>query len=836
MTAGTPTATSRRMPASRPPLAKGFIAELDGLRGIAILLVIVHRFWPRTGVGVMADAAGAGWIGVDLFFVISGFLIAGILLETRGEPGYFRNFYARRVLRIFPLFYLFVGGVLIAFSGNPEFRANAGSPIWYLLHLGNIPESLFDHDVPYWLAPVWSLAIEEQFYLTFPLVVALIRPHRLGKLLVGMLIAAPVIRLVSMLIAPDHERVQYMFTLCRLDTIAIGCLLAVIVRRIDVARHRRRIVQVAGVIVAASAVFAVVTGLDRTTDLGRTIGYSVVAFGCAAVVALVVLYRDTPHAAILRFAPLTYLGKLCFGLYLLHRPADTIVSALATRLGLAGDLWLMPAKIALAVVLATISWHLIERPFLRLKKLFSSAHHPAKDDPALTGGSVSPLRRMLRFVGLSGLVIMLAAGCGAGPSGTGDDGGGGGDDAMVDGTGDGGTDAQDPDGGTMTVEGTVLYPENRRHSPITPGIAMRLQALAAATAHDPRIFAKVGDSITSSTEFIRCFDGGAVDLGAHASLGPTISYFLQGNAGGGSPYERNSYVAAGGTTTRDALTGTPTPLDREYTAIDPRYAVVLFGTNDNRYGRSVDDFGADLWSIVDRTIARGIIPIVSSMPSVDGDPGTDARVPTFNRVIRAIAQGRAVPFIDLHRDLLPLPRRGLSTDGIHPSTAPGGACVLTASGLTYGYNVRNLVTIEALARTQAALVGNAADASAPLRSGAGTEADPVISTLPLADVGDTRSGEALHAVYTGCGSTAAGRAIVYKLQLAAQTTVEAFVVDRDTTDVDIHILTGSLAASACVAAGDKTVTATVGAGTVYIVVDARGATTDGEFALVVNAK
>ncbi len=141
---------------------RGFIPELDGLRGIAILLVMVHRFWPRSGTGVMADAAGAGWIGVDLFFVISGFLITGILLDTKDEPGYFKNFYARRVLRIFPLYYLFVGAVLVAFSG-PEFNAHAGSPIWYLVHLGNVPESLLGNDVPYWLAPVWSLAIEEQF-------------------------------------------------------------------------------------------------------------------------------------------------------------------------------------------------------------------------------------------------------------------------------------------------------------------------------------------------------------------------------------------------------------------------------------------------------------------------------------------------------------------------------------------------------------------------------------------------------------------------------------------------------------------------------------------------
>ena len=107
------------MPSSRSALAKGFILELDGLRGIAILLVMVHRFWPRTGVGVAADVAGAGWIGVDLFFVISGFLIAGILLDTRGEADYFRNFYARRALRIFPLYYLFVIGVFVVLRATP---------------------------------------------------------------------------------------------------------------------------------------------------------------------------------------------------------------------------------------------------------------------------------------------------------------------------------------------------------------------------------------------------------------------------------------------------------------------------------------------------------------------------------------------------------------------------------------------------------------------------------------------------------------------------------------------------------------------------------------------
>lgn len=365
----------------RPAITKGFILELDGLRGLAILMVMVHRFWPRPGVGVAADLAGAGWIGVDLFFVISGFLIAGILLDTRGEAGYFRNFYARRVLRIFPLYYVFVIGVFIAFSGNAGFREGAGSPLWYLFHLGNVPEGLLDKPVPYWLAPVWSLAIEEQFYLTFPLLVYFLDRRRLTIVLVAMIVLAPVIRLVTMLAMPEHERVQYMFTPCRIDTIAVGCLLAVVVRTVDLDRWRRTAALVAFLVIPSVVVLAIASGLERTSPFDRVFGYSLVATGCASLIALVVFARGARSTALLRWSPLTYLGKLCFGLYLLHRPADTIVSAFAGQVGFEGALRLMPLKLAVAVVLASLSWRLFERPFLRLKDRFASARHPSTASP-----------------------------------------------------------------------------------------------------------------------------------------------------------------------------------------------------------------------------------------------------------------------------------------------------------------------------------------------------------------------------------------------------------------------------------------------------------------------
>ncbi|HSN25881.1 MAG TPA: acyltransferase, partial [Kofleriaceae bacterium] len=295
-----------------PP--RGFVPELDGLRGLAILLVMTHRLWPRAGdLARYNGVAEIGWIGVDLFFVISGFLIAGILLDTRDDPDALRNFYARRVLRIFPLFYLLVGGMLLTFpmlGGGFEHSAyleKSGSPLWYLFQLGNIPEGVLGRDPPYWLAPVWSLAIEEQFYLSFPWLVRAVDRRRLAHVLVGFIALAPVVRLLGLLLFPQLDRFQYAFTLCRVDTIAVGCLLAIIVRLPAVQQPRTRtLLAIAGGAVA----IAVVTGLDRTTPFGRTLGYSVVAFGFGALVLLVVRARGNANAAALRFAPLRYLGKI----------------------------------------------------------------------------------------------------------------------------------------------------------------------------------------------------------------------------------------------------------------------------------------------------------------------------------------------------------------------------------------------------------------------------------------------------------------------------------------------------------------------------------------------
>ncbi|MEO7732614.1 MAG: acyltransferase family protein [Kofleriaceae bacterium] len=829
----------------RDKVSGGYVGELDGLRGIAILLVMVHRMYPRTG--TTPWPIEAGWAGVDLFFVISGFLIAGILIDTREDPDYFRNFYARRVLRIFPLFYLFVGGMLLVFPlVNHDFLTQAGSPLWYLLQLGNLPEGLLGRDPPSWLAPVWSLAIEEQFYLTFPLLVRWSDPTRLARRLAVIAGFALVLRIVTTALVPDRERVQYLFTLCRLDTIAIGCLLAVLVRSARYQAWRAALPRVLLPVIAVAAAILWWTELDRTTWFGRTLGYDVVAIGFAALVLLVLAWRDRPATAALRWPPLRYLGKLCFGLYLLHRPAETIVTALIERAGLdATRLAWLPVKIAVAVGLATLSWRLLERPFLRLKQRFTSRAHPIAPRAMLAATLL-----LVACHGASAVDTSDATQGARSDAGVTD---GAASDAAIDGpalaidaavlaSDAGPTDAAPIDAApadAMPIDAApplapVRYPEGALHSPITSDVAAELARIASQARNADHVFGKIGDSMTATPSFLACFDPPPA-LGSHTELAATLSYFRAGDAAGTTPYARTSLAATGGWTTADVLAGAPSPLDRELVAIAPRYGVMLLGTNDVRYGRTVDAFGADLWTLVDHQIAGGTIPVLSTLPAMHGDPDSNARIPLFNRVIRAIAQGRSVPLIDLHLALSTLANEGIGGDGIHPTASPAGACALTDDDLTYGYNQRNLRSLEALDRARRAVGGMPPDTTAPRRVGTGTHRDPVRGQLPLVDLADTRAGEASFASYPACGVVAPGRELVYRLDLVAATAIDAYVVDRDPVDVDVAILDGALATTACVAGGDHSASATVGPGPVFIVVDSHQAATEGELVLVVQA-
>jgi peptidoglycan/LPS O-acetylase OafA/YrhL len=268
---------------------RGKILELEGLRGLAILLVTLHHFWPSSGSFYERFFAVGhlGWIGVDLFFVISGLLIGGILLDTREDPGYFRNFYARRVVRIFPLYYLLV---LTVYALVPtvqaylhkvsylqsEFIAQSGHPLWYLLFSGNIREAIRGVEPAYMLAPLWSISIEEQFYFCAPLLIMSLPRRRLSFLLGAFMLLAPLFRYLMWQSFPDNERIQYLATLSRLDNLSIGLLMAIMLR----SEVRWKFKWLWPLLLALTAAFVVmfVSGLfNRFTFFCRVFGYSFLA-------------------------------------------------------------------------------------------------------------------------------------------------------------------------------------------------------------------------------------------------------------------------------------------------------------------------------------------------------------------------------------------------------------------------------------------------------------------------------------------------------------------------------------------------------------------------------
>jgi len=405
--------------------------------------------------------------------------------------------------------------------------------------------------------------------------------------------------------------------------------------------------------------------------------------------------------------------------------------------------------------------------------------------------------------------------------------------------------AEPPSDGAVGVPadaGRLVYPADRAHSPLGPVAAEALRAIAArAPSAAADVFAKVGDSITVSRAFLDCFDGGGVELDAHADLEPARAHFAAGDAAGTSPYSRASEAATVGWSVGAAMRGAPSPLERELGALNPTLAVVMFGTNDLQ-SRAPNAYFSGMRALVDALVGRGVVPLMSTIPPRDDSALADADVPLYNGIVRALAQSRRVPLMDLHRALMALPGHGMGPDNLHPSASPEGACALTASGLQSGYNQRNLLTLEALDRAWRALRSEPApDAEGPMRRGDGSGEAPIeIDALPFAELGDTRSATTRRIDrYVGCQSQAdeSGPEHIYRLTLDAPRTVRAVVVDGEGVDVDLHLMVDPGDAATCLERHDREVEADLGEGVWYFVVDTYvadgGPPQAGEYALVV---
>ncbi|HEX6901604.1 MAG TPA: acyltransferase [Thermoanaerobaculia bacterium] len=354
------TAAGRVMPDRRLPV-------LDGLRGVAILLVLVLHFTmyggPPSSIGIAAvrPFALAGWIGVDLFFVLSGFLITGILYDAKGGERYFRNFYLRRLLRIAPLYY---GALAVFLLLLPALRSEA---FWYWTYLLNFRIAARGWPDPGALGHFWSLAVEEQFYLLWPLAVFRLRRRPLMAVCAGAAAVSVATRLV--LHWMGNGPAAFVLTPARLDALAAGAFLALAVRGPDGLATAVRWAKpaVAACAVGLAALFVWKRGLPAEDPAVAVAGYLLLAVFFAGILALVIACRGARWLA----APaLVFFGRYSYGLYVLHHPLLFLKPRWLVYEGTLEWLLFVAGGIGVSVLLALLSWRFLEKPFLDLKDRF----------------------------------------------------------------------------------------------------------------------------------------------------------------------------------------------------------------------------------------------------------------------------------------------------------------------------------------------------------------------------------------------------------------------------------------------------------------------------------
>ncbi|MDB5069325.1 MAG: oatA 2 [Candidatus Eremiobacteraeota bacterium] len=378
------------------------------MRGTAILFVLLYHFnvmggkdivWPDRFAGAIANSL---WIGVDLFFVLSGFLITGILIDAKSKPNYFRNFYARRVLRIFPLYYLFVFALVFVL---PHVVRGFEEPLHYLSSnqgwLWTYTTNVLIAVRADWTTAVplanhfWSLAIEEQFYLVWPAVVLACDRRRLLIVCIAMIALAPALRTAVWLAGGNYLQ-AYVLTPARMDSLAVGALLAALVRSpagMALAARWSKPVLIGGL--ALTAAMFCLRGLrfSEADAAVYTLGYSIVAltFGGLIVRAIVgggVIER------IMTLPPLRTFGTYAYGMYVFHpvvlrvfadhlSPRLHLPLVLGSKIGL--QLWSWSTGIAVTFIVALASWHAYEKHFLKLKNRFRDEREaPRETRPAGT--------------------------------------------------------------------------------------------------------------------------------------------------------------------------------------------------------------------------------------------------------------------------------------------------------------------------------------------------------------------------------------------------------------------------------------------------------------------
>lgn len=365
------------------------IPELDGLRGLAILFVLIFHFGCDANSAAdhrwlfhLIDVGSLFWSGVDLFFVLSGFLIGGILLDVRNSPNYFRTFYTRRAFRIIPIYALVVGAFYLLMASG--FPARTGSD-WlfgrtvpwyaYLTFTQNIGFATGTPSLALWLSATWSLAVEEQFYLILPAVIWLASDRLLPYLLGGAILSAPLLRLLLNLNYAHGKVASLTLMPCRADALLLGVAVAMLVRRRSLweSLKTQRVRLVSGwiVLLAGLPLFILFGAANPLESFWMsTVGLSWIALFYAGLLLLALIYSDSWYGRILRISWLMGLGTISYSVYLFHWPVLGLTFMLLRHkrpwAETSGERGLLLLALAVTIVTASLSWTFFEKRLLKL--------------------------------------------------------------------------------------------------------------------------------------------------------------------------------------------------------------------------------------------------------------------------------------------------------------------------------------------------------------------------------------------------------------------------------------------------------------------------------------
>jgi peptidoglycan/LPS O-acetylase OafA/YrhL len=362
------------------PRLRGRLLEVDGLRGVAILMVLTYHYVTAISAPhhpiwrLVTSACSLFWSGVDLFFVLSGFLIAGILMEVKSSGSYFRTFYLRRAHRIFPLYFgwlllLFIG---TTFNADGHFGTRLFSPevpIWaYSLFVQNNIPLLLNKELPLWMAMSWSLALEEQFYLLLPALVRNSSRTTLGLVCGLTVLASPVYRFLLVSHNPNLNAGWPFSTMCRLDGLALGVAVAIAARNERCWQWARQHIPllricavISGVCVAAMTHLPLgPVGLvaSRFTLLGAFYSFLLI---------LVLIDPESRFCDLLRSRMLIYFGTVSYAIYIFHQGTRGILNVIipAFNPNLLRSMLLLLVSAVATILMAHISWHVMEKKLVR---------------------------------------------------------------------------------------------------------------------------------------------------------------------------------------------------------------------------------------------------------------------------------------------------------------------------------------------------------------------------------------------------------------------------------------------------------------------------------------